>query len=431
MRWTDQYLERRVTAAEAVKVVKSGDLVYVQANTGTPEQLVRALVDRRAGLERVRVAHILAVGTELPYVAPGMEKHFRHVAFFCGASSRQAVNDGRAEFIPVFLSEISALFGKELPVDVALIHVTPPDEHGFCSYGVGVDVTKAAAEAAKVVIAQVNKYMPRSLGDSFIHVNEIDFIVEADDPLPELRPEPSTDVYRGIAGHISGLIPDGATMQLGIGAIPDAVLPLLHEKNDLGVHTEMFSDGVMELLESGNITNAKKTLHRGKVVSSFFMGTRKLYTYVDDNPVFELHPSSYTNDPFIIAQNEKLVAVNSAIEVDLTGQVCADSMGHEIYSGIGGQVDFIRGAARSKGGRPIIALPSTARSGKVSRIVTALKPGAGVVTSRGDVHFVVTEHGVASLHGRSIPERARALIAIADPAFRPELTAFAKARHWM
>ena len=424
-------MKKRVSPEEAVRVVASGQTVYVQADTGMPQQLVRALVGRKDELANVKIVHMLVVGSELPYLAKGMEKHFRHVAVFCGATSRAAIHEGRAEFIPVFFSEIPALFNRELPIDVAFIHVSPPDEHGFCSFGVAIDITKPAAEAAKVVVAQVNPNMPRSMGDSFIHISNIQHVVEVADMLPELRPEPSSELYRTIAGHVAGLITDGATLQLGIGAIPDAVLPYLREKHDLGIHTEMFSDGVMELLDAGNITNAKKTLHRGKVVASFFMGTRKLYDYVDNNPFFEFHPSNYTNDPFIVAQNDTMVAINSALEVDLSGQVCADSMGHDIYSGIGGQVDFIRGAARSKNGKPIIALPSTAKNDTLSRLVPALKPGAGVVTSRGDVHYVVTEFGVAYLHGKSISERARALIGIAHPKFRDELTAFARARHWL
>lgn len=431
MRWTDDYLKKRVTAAEAVSVVESGQTVFLQANTGAPQRLVRALVDRRAELTDVRIVHILVVGAELPYTAPGMEKHFRHLALFTGANARQAISEGRAEFIPVFLSEAASLFEHEIPLDVAFIHVSPPDDHGFCSFGVSIDVTKPAAEAAKVVVAQVNRRMPRSLGDSFIHVSKIHRLVEVDDELPELVAEPSTALYQSIAANVSRLVSDGATIQLGIGAVPDAILPYLREKNDLGVHTEMFSDGVMELIEAGNITNRKKSLHRGKVVAGFFMGSRKLYDYVNDNPSFEFHPSSYTNDPFTVSQNDNMVAVNSALEIDLTGQVCADSMGHEIYSGIGGQVDFIRGAARAKGGKPIIALPATAREGKLSRIVTALKPGAGVVTSRGDVHWVATEHGATNLFGKSIPQRARALIDIAAPAFRAELTEFARAHHWL
>jgi 4-hydroxybutyrate CoA-transferase len=430
MSWVEQYMKKRVSPEEAVRCIKSGQTIYVQADTGVPQQLVRAMVARKDELEGVSVVHMLVVGSDLPYLAPGMEKHFRHKAVFTGASARKAIAEGRAEFIPVFLSEIPALFTHELPLDVALVHLSPPDEHGFCSFGVAIDITKPAAEAAKIVIAQVNANMPRSMGDSFIHVSRLTHVVEVADLLPELRPEPSSDLYKTIAGHIAKLIPDGATLQMGIGAIPDAVLPYLREKRDLGIHTEMFSDGVMELLEEGIINNARKTLHRGKVVASFFMGTRKLYDYVDNNPFFEFHPSNYTNDPFVVAQNENMIAINSALEIDLSGQVCADSMGFEIFSGIGGQVDFIRGAARSKGGKPIIALPSTAKNDTISRLVPSLKPGAGVVTSRGDVHYVVTEFGVAYLHGKSIPERARELIRIAHPKFKDELEAFGRSRNW-
>jgi 4-hydroxybutyrate CoA-transferase len=431
MSWVEHYMKKRVSPEEAVRVVQSGQNIYLQADTGMPQQLVRALVARKDELTDVNIIHMLVVGSDLPYLAPGMEKHFHHKAVFTGASARKAIADGRAEFIPVFLSEIPALFNRELPLDVAMVHLSPPDEHGFCSFGVAIDITKPAAEAAKVVVAQVNANMPRAMGDSFIHISKLTHVVEVADMLPELRPEPSSELYQTIAAHIANLIPDGATLQMGIGAIPDAVLPYLRERKDLGIHTEMFSDGVMELLEEGVINNARKTLHRGKVVSSFFMGTRKLYDYVDNNPFFEFHPSNYTNDPFIIAQNENMVAINSAIEIDLSGQVCADSIGHDIFSGIGGQVDFIRGAARSKGGKPIIALPSTAKGDAISRLVPALKPGAGVVTSRGDVHYVVTEYGVAYLHGKSIPERARALIEIAHPKFRDELREFARQRKWI
>ncbi|HEY3356525.1 MAG TPA: acetyl-CoA hydrolase/transferase C-terminal domain-containing protein [Polyangia bacterium] len=430
MSWIDTYMRKRVSPEDAVRVIKSGDTIYLQADTGVPQQLVRAMTARKDELTGVKVVHILAIG-DLPYLQPGMETHFRHLALFTGANARKPVAEGRAEFIPIFLSEIPALFTKELPLDVALVHVSPPDEHGFCSFGTSINVTKPAAEAAKVVVAQVNANMPRSMGDSFIHVSKLDHVVEVADMLPELRPEPAGELYQTIAAHIAALIPDGATLQMGIGAIPDAVLPYLREKRDLGVHTEMFADGLMELLEEGVINNAKKTLHRGKVVASFFMGTRKLYDYVDNNPFFEFHPSHYTNDPFIIAQNDSMIAINSAIEVDLTGQVCADSMGYDIYSGIGGQVDFIRGAARSKGGKPIIALPSTAKGDAMTRIVPCLKPGAGVVTSRGDVHYVVTEYGVAYLHGKSIPQRVRALIDISHPKFREELSRVARERRWL
>jgi len=318
-----------------------------------------------------------------------------------------------------------------LPLDVALIQVSPPDEHGFCSFGCEVGCTKPAAQAAKIVIAEVNRQMPRVLGDSFIHVSKLNYIVEVDYPLPEAPQAGSTEAHRQIGKHIADLIPDGATLQLGIGSIPDAVLAQVGDRKDLGIHTELFSDGVIDLVNRGVITNERKTLHPGKIVAGFLFGSQKLYDFANDNAIIELHPSDYVNDPFIIAQNENMIAINSAIEVDITGQVCADSIGPAIYSGIGGQLDFVRGAARSKGGKPIIALPATAKDGKITRIVSQLKPGAGVVTSRGDVHYVVTEYGVAYLHGKSIRERVQAMINIAAPQFREELERYAKANHYI
>jgi acyl-CoA hydrolase len=335
---------------------------------------------------------------------------------------RRAVQEGRADYTPIFLHEIEALFRNgALPLDVALIQCSPPDDFGFMSLGPGVDITLTAAKHARHLIIEVNDQCPRTLGDTFLHVSKADAIVETSHPLPEYHKGEITDVHRAIAAHAANLIPDGATLQTGIGGIPDAVLLALVHHKDLGVHTEMFSDGLIELIQSGVVNNERKTLHPHKVISGFVLGTRKLFDFIHDNPIFEFHPTSYTNDPFVIAQNERMVAINSALEVDLTGQVCADSLGHLPYSGIGGQVDFIRGAARSKGGVPIIALPSTAREGTVSRIVPVLRPGAGVVTSRGDVHYVVTEFGVASLHGKTLRQRAEALIQIAHPRFREEL----------
>jgi 4-hydroxybutyrate CoA-transferase len=342
------------------------------------------------------------------------------------------VNEGRADFTPVLLSEFPLLFRKKiLPIDVALIHVSPPDEHGFCSLGVEVGLTKSAAESAKTVIAEVNQQMPRTLGDSFIHVSKLDCIVPVDYPLPELAmgSEGSSDVVEAIASHIAELIPDGATMQLGIGAIPDAVLKYLFEKKDLGIHTELFSDGIIDLVEAGVLTNARKTLHPGKIIAGFIIGTKRLYDWVDDNPLIELHPTEHVNDPFVIAQNDRMVAINSAIEVDLSGQVCADSIGPKLYSGVGGQLDFIYGASRSKEGVPIIALPSTAK--RFSRIVGMLKQGAGVVTSRNHVHYIVTEYGIADLYGKTIRQRAQALINIAHPDFREELTDQARQLHYI
>jgi len=332
--------------------------------------------------------------------------------------------------VPVFLSEIPRLIKSGAqPVDVAFLHISPPDEHGFCSYGVGVECTKAAAERAKTVIALVNPQMPRALGDSFIHASRLTHVVEIDRPVVELPPAgPVGEVARAIGQNVAGLIEDGATLQMGIGEIPDAVLLFLKDKRDLGIHTEMFSDGVVELFESGVITNESKTLHKGKIVASFVLGSRRTFDFLDNNPFVEFHPSDYVNDPFVIAQNEKMVAINSALSVDITGQVCADSIGPFIYSGFGGQVDFIRGASRSRGGKPIVALPSTAREGSVSRIVDTLCPGSGVVTTRGDVHHVITEYGVASLYGKSLRERARELIGVAHPDFRDELRAAARGR---
>jgi acetyl-CoA hydrolase len=361
-----------------------------------------------------------------------MEKHFKHYAFFIGANARGAINDGRAEFVPIFLYEVTLLFKRGiLPVDVAFINVSPPDEHGFCSYGIDVGNIKTPADKAKIVIAQVNPQMPRGLGNSFIHINKIDYIVEVDEPLLELpQVDPNTsdsmlEVYDKIGENVAGLIDDGSTLQMGIGAIPDSVMKYLHNKNDLGVHTEMFSDGMIDLVEEGVITGDKKTLHHGKIIAGFVLGTKKSYDYINNNPIFEFHPQEYVNDPFVIAKNNKMVAINSAIEVDVTGQVCSDSIGTKFYSGIGGQVDFIRGASYSEGGKPVIALPSTTKDGKISRIVPMLKPGAGVVTSRGDVHYVVTEYGIAQLWGKSIRERIIELINIAHPKFRDELFEFA------
>jgi len=429
MHWSESYRRKVTTAEEAVKVIKSGDHLWVHAGCNNPEELIRAMTRRADELEGVEVAHLLTFGAA-DYADPKYTRSFRHRALFIGGNVRQAVNEGRADFVPVFLSEIPRLiYSGILPVDVALIHVSPPDEHGFCSYGVGVECTKAAAERARTVIALVNRRMARSLGDSFIHVSKLSHVVEIDRLPVELAMFTEvSDVSRAIGAHVASLIEDGATLQMGIGEIPDAVLLFLKQRRHLGIHTEMFSDGLVELFESGVITGEAKTLHRGKIVASFVLGTRKSFDFLDNNPFVEFHPSDYVNDPFIVAQNERMVAINSALAVDLTGQVCADSLGTSIYSGFGGQVDFIRGAARSKGGKPIIALSSTAKDGAVSRIVDTLLPGSGVVTTRADVHYIVTEYGVASLFGKSLRERAEALIGIAHPDFREELRAAARRR---
>lgn len=431
MRWLEKFKSKIKTPQEAVSLINSGERVYVHPGCATPEILVDALVDRANELENVEIIHILTVG-KTRYVEPPYEGHFRHNALFIGKNVRSAVHEGRADWTPIFLSEIPHLFySKKLPLDVALIHVSPPDEHGFCSFGVGVECTKPATEVAKKIIAQINPKMPRALGDSFIHVDKFTACIEVDTPIKEL-PQVESDitpkeaeVYKKIGENIANIIGDASTLQLGIGAIPDAVLSFLHNKKHLGIHTEMFSDGIIKLIEEGVITNEKKTLHTGKVIASFVLGTKSLFEFLDDNPIFEFHPSHYVNDPFIISKNDKMIAINSAIQVDLTGQVCADSMGTKFYSGFGGQLDFIRGASRSEGGKPIIALPSTAKNDTISRIATQLTPGAGVTTTRGDVHFVVTEYGVADLYGRTVRERVQELIKIAHPNFRDELEAYA------
>ena len=426
MSWIDQYRSKIVRAEEAARSIQSHDRVYISGNAATPYAVLNALAARKEELVDVEIIHVLLLGSD-PLSAPGMEGHFRHRSLFVGPADRQAVNEGRADYVPIFLYEIPKLFysGKQ-PIDVAIIHTSPPDEHGFLSYGVETLSTKAAVENARFVIAQVNENMPRVLGDSFVHISRVNQVVEVAEELPELKLDEFTEVEKRIGQYIAELIEDGSTLQLGIGGIPNATLFYLKDKKDLGIHSEMISDGMMHAIESGIVTGVKKTLHRGKVVGTFILGTKELYDYVDNNPVFECHPCDYTNDPFIIAQNDNMVAINSAIEVDLTGQVCSDSIGYRIYSGFGGQVDFIRGAARSKGGKPIIALPSTAKNGTISKIVPHLREGAGVVTSRGDVHYVITEYGVAYLHGKSLRERARALIDIAHPKFRDGLERFAK-----
>lgn len=425
--WSSAQRAKIQTAAEAIRAVQPGNQVFVGSGAAAPQVLLRALADFAPELHDTELLHLLTLGLD-PTTERRFARSVRHSNFFIGSNSRQAVQEGRADYTPIFLSEIPALFktGAVL-IDVALVHVSPPDRHGFCSYGVSVDIVKSAAEAARWVVAQINPRMPRVHGDALLHLDEIDSIVLSDEALPELPLPAATVATDAIGRYVASIIEDGSTLQLGIGAIPDAVLANLGDKKDLGIHTEMFSDGILPLLERGVINNRQKTFHRKKIITSFVIGTRKLYDFVDDNPMIEFRPSQYTNDPFLIAKNEKMVAVNSALEVDLTGQVCADSVGSKFYSGIGGQVDFIRGAARSEGGKPIIALPSTAREGSLSRIVTRLSVGAGVVTTRGDVHYVATEYGIVYLHGKSIRHRAIALISIAHPKFREQLLLEAKA----
>lgn len=428
MTWMKTYKSHVTTAEEAVKAVKSGDHIFLTGNCSVPQKLMGALVAQAGQLENVEIYHALTIGSS-DYVAPEMEGHIRANALFIGPNVRRAVQEGRADFTPVLLSEFTLLFKRGiLPIDAAFVHLSPPDEHGFCSYGIETGLTKTTAEAAKVIIAEVNENMPRCLGDSFIHVSRLNSIVPVDYPLLELPMTEGelSDVHVKIGEHIAELIPDGATMQMGIGAIPDAVLNFLGHKRDLGIHTELFSDSVIDLVEDGVITNARKTLHPGKITAGFMLGTKRLYQWAHDNPLIELHRTEYVNDPFIIAQNYRQVAINSALEVDLTGQVCADSIGSRLYSGAGGQLDFIYGASRSEGGVPVIALPATAKDGALSRIVPMLKQGAGVVTTRYHVHYIVTEYGVASLYGKTIRQRAQELITIAAPQFKDELTRAAK-----
>ncbi|HSB88962.1 MAG TPA: acetyl-CoA hydrolase/transferase C-terminal domain-containing protein [Anaerolineales bacterium] len=424
MSWIESYRSRLTTAEEAVRVIRSGQRVFLTGNCSVPRLLLGALVARAPELTDVELVTVLTIGPA-PHADPALQGHIRVNTLFISDNVRPAVQEGRADFTPCLLSEVPLLFRSgRLPLDVALIHVSPPDEHGFCSLGIEAGLIKTPAQIAKIVIAEINERMPRTLGDSFIHISKIDYAVPVDYPLVELPMGEANELSMRIGEHAAELIEDGSTMQMGIGAIPDAVLNYLGSKRDLGVHTELFSDGVMDLVQRGVITNERKTLHPGKIVAGFILGSQRLYSFVDDNPIVELHPTEYVNDPFVIAQNDRMVSINSAIEVDLTGQVCADSIGARLYSGVGGQMDFVYGASRSKGGKPIIALPSTAalRDGtRLSRIVPTLKPGAGVTTTRNHVHYVCTEFGVASLYGRTIRERSRALIEIAHPDFREEL----------
>lgn len=420
-RWAELYRSLVTTPEVALQVVKSGDRVWIHSGCASPEPLIEALTARAAALTNVEVMHILIFG-KAPHVAPEMEGHFRHNALFVGANVRQAVNEGRADYTPIFLGECARLFQEDaLPIDVALIQVSPPDAHGFCSLGVDIGHNLDAARHARHVVAEVNDRMPRTHGDAYLHVRQFNAVVETSRPLPEMAAEAGDLVTDTIGRNVAALIGDGDCLQMGIGTIPDAVLRQLGDRKALGVHTEMFSDGCVDLIEAGVITGERKSLHRGKVIAGFVLGTERLFDFLHDNPVVEMHPTSYTNDPFVIAQNDRMVAVNSAIEVDLTGQVCSDSLGTRFYSGFGGQTDFIRGASRARGGKPIIALPATAAKGKASRIVPVLNSGAGVVTTRADVRWVITEYGAAYLFGKTVRERARALINIAHPDFREDL----------
>ncbi len=431
MNWREEYRMKCMNAAQALEAVRSGDHVWIQSGCGTPSPLVDALVARAPVLRNVEIVHMKTLG-DADYTKPEYEGIFRHRGLFLGDNVREAVVAGRADYTPIFLSEIEGLFASgALPLEVVLMQVSPPDDHGYVTLGTTVDCTLNATRCARTVIAEVNERMPRTHGETAIHVSRISAIVETSRPLLELHPEPFTAMHRRIAENVASLIPDGATLQTGIGGIPDAVLACLEDKRDLGIHSELVGDGVIDLMESGVLNGERKSIHRGKAVISFVLGSQLLIDYIRDNPAFEFRPICYTNDPFVVARNDKMVAINAALQIDLTGQVCSDSLGIKPYSGFGGQVDFIRGAARSKGGVPIIALPSTAKQGTISRIAPMLDPGAGVVTSRADVHYIVTEHGIAYLHGKTLRERAEALIAIADPRFRNELEDFAVRSHYM
>ncbi|MFZ5969874.1 MAG: acetyl-CoA hydrolase/transferase family protein [Bacillota bacterium] len=422
MSWQELYQSKLTTAEEAVKNIRSGNSVVISHACSEPVKLVDAMVKNKDQYENVEIVHMVAMGKG-EYTKPEMEPHFRHNALFVGGCTRKAVNEARADYTPCFFTEIPRLFKEEyLPVDVALVQLSRPDKHGYCSYGLSVDYTKPAAECAKLIIAEVNDQMSRTLGDSFIHISEIDHIVETSYPIIELQPPTIGEVEKAIGENCAKLIEDGSTLQLGIGAIPDAVLMFLKDKKDLGIHSEMFSDGVVELVESGVITNKMKSIHKGKMIATFLMGTKKLYDFVDNNPVVELYPVDYVNNPAVIMKNYKMISINSCIQVDLMGQVASESIGLMQFSGVGGQVDYVRGTRMAENGKSIIAMPSTASGGKISRIVALLDEGSAVTTSRNDVHYIVTEYGIAELKGKSLRERGRALIDIAHPDFREMLT---------
>lgn len=429
--WKTKYASSIGSAQDAVRLIQSGDNVFVGTGCAQPQHLINAMVEYGRHISDVNVIHLLTIGPA-PYATEKFREKFKMNSFFIADNVRKAFDEGIGDYIPIFLSDIPRQFdtGRQ-PVDVALISVTPPDRNGLCSLGVSVDIVKSAAANAKSVIAQVNARMPRVLGNSFIHVNSIDMLVPYDEPMITVTENEPDDALRRIGQNLAQLVENGSTIECGIGRIPQAMAEFLHEKKELGIHTEMFGDWIIELIECGAVTCTKKTINRGKVVASFCMGTERLYEYIDNNPFFEFHPTEYVNDPFVISQHDKMVGINVGLEIDLTGQVCSDSLGYRFYSGIGGQVDFIRGCAASREGKPIITMPSTAKNGTISRIVPRLTEGAGVVTTRGDVHYVVTEWGIAYLHGKSIRERVLALTNIAHPKFRKELIQAAKSMKYV
>ena len=427
---TSDWLHRALDASQAVSLVSSGMRLFVHGACATPTPLLHALSEQ-THLENVRLYHMHTSG-DIPFAEPEQAGRFFSVSLFTGEALRIPIAEGRADFMPIFLSDIPALFTSgTIPLDAALLQLSPPDNHGLCSLGTSVDSAKAAADSARLIIAEINEQMPRTLGNTVIPFERIAAFIHTNRPLVEQATDPETEIEARIGEQIAELVEDGSTLQTGIGTIPNAVLTRLHGKQDLGIHTEMFSDGVVDLIRSGAVTNRKKTVHPGRSVTSFIAGTRRLFDFVHNNPLVEFHPCDRTNDTSLIRKNDKVVAVNSALQIDLSGQVCADSIGHRIYSGIGGQMDFMRGAALSKGGKPILAFPSTAANGKYSRIVLELNPGGGVVTTRGHVHWVVTEYGRVNLHGLALRERAQALISVSHPDFRGELKrAFRKVRYF-
>ena len=429
--WKQKYKQKIKNAQAAMKLLKPGNSIFIGTGCAQPQHLVNALVDYSSKIYDAHIIHLLTMGSA-PYADERFREKFKMNSFFIADNVRDAFSKGVGDYTPIFMSEIPHEFESgRIPVDVALISVTPPDVNGLCSLGVSIDIVKSAAANAKYVIAQVNTNMPRTYGDCFIHVNAIDVLVPHDEDIIEIPIPKSDETLRRIGQNIARLVEDGSTIECGIGRIPQALAEFLKDKKDLGVHTEMFSDWIIDLIECGAITCSKKTLNRGKIIASFCMGSKRLYEYIDNNPFFEFYPTEYVNDVVIISQHEKMVGINVGLEIDLTGQVCSDSLGYQFYSGIGGQVDFIRGSARSRGGKAIIAMPSTAKKGQLSRIVPRLTEGAGVVTTRGDVHYVVTEYGVAYLHGKSIRERVLDLIHIAHPKFRKELIQAAKAQNYL
>jgi len=429
--WKEKYKTKVTTASLGMKLIKSGSSIFIGTGCGQPQHLVRAMVEYSEHIYDARIVHLLTMG-QAPYATGRYRDKFKMNSFFITENVREALSEGIGDYTPIFLSEIPREFESgRIPIDVALVSVTEPDQNGLCSLGVSVDIVKSAVANARYVVAQVNRRMPRTFGDSFLHVNSIDALVPFDEEIVEIAPQATDEVLRRIGRNIARLVEDGSTIECGIGRIPQALAEFLRDKKDLGIHTEMFEDWIIDLIECGVITCAKKMLNRGKIVASFCMGSRRLYDYIDNNPFFEFYPSEYVNDPNIIRQHEKMVGINVGLEIDLTGQVCSDSLGYRFYSGIGGQVDFIRGAAQSRGGKAIIAMPSTAKDGRVSRIVPHLTEGAGVVTTRGDVHYVVTEYGTAYLHGKTVRERVLSLINIAHPKFRKGLIHAAKIRKYI